>query len=53
VREAQRQLLAAPGNSLGRDDTVTAAGLDRLFHARERVLRQELQHADKLSGARH
>jgi hypothetical protein len=45
-------LLAAPGNSLGRDDAVAAAGLDGLQDPSERVLCQQLQHTDKLPGAR-
>ena len=48
----QRQSLAARGNSLGRDDAVATAGLDGLFNSNERMLGQQLQHADKVPGAR-
>ena len=45
-------MLAAPGNSLGRDNPVAAAALDGLENPSERVLCQQLQHADKLPGTR-
>jgi hypothetical protein len=49
---AERQSLAARGNSLGRDDAVATAGLDRLEYPIERMLCQQLQHANELPGAR-
>ncbi len=48
----RRQLLTAPGNLFGRDDAVASAGGHRLFDPRQRVLGQELQHANVMSGAR-
>ncbi len=45
-------MLAAPGDLLGRDDAVAAAGDDRLLDPPERVLGQELQHADVVADAR-
>lgn len=51
ARGAQRQPLAATGNSLGRDDAVATAGLDRLLNPSQRMLGQQLQHADELPGA--
>ena len=45
-------MLAAARDLLGRDDAVAAAGDDRLLDSRERVLGQELQHADVVAGAR-
>jgi len=51
-RGAERQSLAAHGNSFGRDDAVATAGLDGLEYPMERVLCQELQHANELPGAR-
>jgi len=51
-RGAERQSLAAHGNSFGRDDAVATAGLDGLEYPIERMLCQELQHANELPGAR-
>src|SRR5690606_20607765 len=51
VRGTQRQSLAASGNALGCDDAVATAGLDRLLNPSQRMLCQQLQHADELPGA--
>jgi hypothetical protein len=51
VGGAQRQSLAARGNSFGCDDAVATAGLDGLLNSNERMLCQQLQHADELPGA--
>jgi hypothetical protein len=48
----RRQSLAATRDLLGRDDAVAAAGDDRLLDPRQRVLGQQLQHADVVAGAR-
>ena len=48
----RRQSLTAPGNAFGGNDAVAAAGGDRLLNPHERVLGQELQHADVMPGAR-
>ena len=51
-RGAERQSLAAHGNSFGRDDAVATAGLDGLLNASQRMVCQQLQHANVMSGAR-
>lgn len=48
----RRQPLAAPSDPLGRDDAVAAAILDCPLDPRQRVLGQELQHANVMPGAR-
>jgi hypothetical protein len=45
-------LLAARGDSLGGDDAIATTGLDGLFDPSERVLCQQLQHANKVPSAR-
>ena len=49
---AHRQLLAAPRNAFGRDDAFAAAGLDGLKNPNQRMLSQQLQHANKMPSAR-
>ena len=45
-------MLAARGDSLGRDDAIAAASVDGLFDPREGVLCQQLQHANEVPSAR-